>query len=113
MAVALAKLTPSADNTGFNGIRVKVRTLTFSGNYATGGEAVSTSDLGLRRIHAIIPCGPAKSTDLATANPVGYDKATGKVVVYESGASGTALAEKTNGEAHATGSNVLCVIIGN
>lgn len=113
MAVSAAKITPNADTAGFNNKRIKFRTLTFSGNYATGGEAISATALNLRRIDAIIPCGPARSSDLATANPVSYNAATGKMVFYESGASGAALAEKTDAEAYPTGSNVLVIVIGN
>jgi hypothetical protein len=42
MAVAVAKITGSQDFTGGNK-KFRPRRLTFSGNYATGGEAIAAS----------------------------------------------------------------------
>jgi len=85
--------------------RVHTRRLTFSGNYATGGEAITASTFGLRRIsRLVLHNGVAASADLATSNPVAYNSGTGKIAFYESGASGAATAEKTNAEAYPTGS---------
>ena len=112
MAVAVTTLTSGTDYVSGNK-KVKVRTLTFSGNYATGGESLTASDVGLKKIHQVIfHGGVAAASDLATANPIFYNHATNKVVFYEGSAAGTALAEKTNAEAHATGSFVTATIIG-
>lgn len=93
---------------------VKVLTLTFSGNYATGGETFGprTTGVGLRRFDQVIVHGPAMSTDRATAVLASYDHTAGKVVFYESGASGAALAEKTNGEAYPTGCACRVTVVG-
>lgn len=92
--------------------RIVYGTLVFSGNYATGGEAVTAATFGLTTLRMVIFDGIAVSTDVATGNPVKYNAATGKIVQYEGSAAGTALSEKTNSEAYATGSNVSCLVIG-
>jgi hypothetical protein len=92
--------------------RVRNVTLTFSSNYATGGEAITPSTVGLKKIEFVRFSGVATSTDLATANPVGYDYANNKVLFYEGSAAGTAISEKTNSEAYPTGSNVRAEFIG-
>src|SRR4051812_39797556 len=92
--------------------RAKIVDLTLSGNYATGGEALTARTLGFKKLEFVCFNGPAVSTDLATSNPVSYDYSTAKLVSYESGASGTASAEKTNSEAYATGSHVRALCIG-
>lgn len=96
----------------FGDRRVHNVTLTFSGNYATGGEAVTAGLFGLNSLEMLVFDGVAVATDLATATAVKYDSATAKIVHFESGASGAALAEKTNAEAYPTGSNVNCLAIG-
>jgi hypothetical protein len=110
MTVAIARVT-GADHIAGNK-RVKVRTLTFSSTYATGGESVTAANVGLKKIDEVIPHGMAMSTDLATGNMVGYDYANSKFVFFESGSSGTAMAEKTNSEAYPTGSNLRCTFKG-
>ena len=97
--------------------RIRVFNVVFSGNYATGGETVTASTLGLRRIDQVILNGNlATSTDLATANPVGCVlNAAGTsftLTQYEGSAAGTALSEKTNAEAYATGSNIDITVVG-
>lgn len=109
MAVAVTNIERP---TVFGDRRVRIVNLVFSGNYATGGEALSAAALGFSRVDAILFDGPAVAADLATANPVKYDHATGKVAFYESAATGLALLEKTNAEAYPTGSNVRALVIG-
>lgn len=97
--------------------RARVFDLVFSGNYATGGESVTNTTLQLKKVEQVIPNGNlATSTDLATANPVGFRvNSTGSAVTvtqYEGSAAGTALSEKTNSEAYATGSNIRVTVIG-
>lgn len=87
-------------------------TLVFSGNYATGGEAVTAATFGLNVIELLMFDGVAVSTDVATANPVKFIASTSKIAQYEGSAAGTALSEKTNAEVYATGSNVRVLAIG-
>ena len=119
MAVTLTK--PTTTSTGADGVwgnkKTRVRIATFSGNYATGGETVTAASLGLKCIEQVFLNGNlAVSTDLATANPVGVTIAsTGASVVltqYEGSAAGTALSEKTNAEAYATGSKIRITFVG-
>lgn len=97
--------------------KLRVYNLVFSSNYATGGETVLASTLGMKVIEQIIPHGNcALSTDLATANPVGFKIATTGVSVivtqYEGAGAAAALGEKDNSEAYATGSNIRVTVIG-
>jgi len=108
MAVTFTQIKKSV----YGSDRVVTGTLAFSGNYATGGEAVTPATFGLTRIDLIIFDGLAIATDGGTANGVKYNAATGKVLQYESAATGLALLEKTNSEAYATGSNANVLVIG-
>src|SRR4051812_33873384 len=115
MAIALTRIV-GADYVVSNK-RARVRTLTFSGNYTTGGEAIVPSSVGLKKFEQVISHGNlATSTDLATANPVGFViNSTGTSVTvtqYEGSAAGTALSEKTGAEVYATGSNIRVTFIG-
>jgi hypothetical protein len=110
MTVVATKITGTPDVVMGNQ-RVHTRRLTFSSNYATGGEdiastaAIRRTNFGLSRItRMVLHSGTAAAADLATSNPVTYNPATGKVVFNEGSAAGTALSEKTNAEAYPTGS---------
>lgn len=111
MAVAITKPVPSADRTEGNK-KHRVRILTFSGNYATGGEAITPQQVGLRRIEMVNFSGVARAADGATANPVAWDFTNNKLWFYEGAASGAAIGEKTDAEAHATGAFVRAEFIG-
>lgn len=103
MAVTATKITGAPDAVA-GAERVHTRRLTFSGNYATGGEAITASTFGLRRISRLIMhAGAASAADVATAIPVGWDRANSKLTFYEGSSAGTALSEKTNAEAYPTG----------
>jgi len=117
MAVALAKVT-DADCT-FGNKRMKVRDVTFSGSYATGGETINASDVGLRRIDQCYSQGFAAGSTPTSGNPVGTIVASGggSVVLrlYElggTGAAGDPFAEKTNSEAYISGQNVRLTFVG-
>lgn len=111
MAVAITKVTGA--DTIYGNKRVKVRDLVFSGNYATGGESVVASDVGLQTIEQVQPHGGvAAAADLATANPIFYNHATSKFTFYEGSSAATALTEKDNAEAYPTGSKVRVTFIG-
>jgi hypothetical protein len=112
MAITVATVAAGTDYVSGNK-KVKVKKLTFSGNYATGGEALTASDVGLKKVEQVIPHGGvAAASDLATAIPVFYNHGTSKFVFYEGSAAGTALAEKTNAEAYPTGCFLYATVIG-
>lgn len=114
--MAIAATAVSGAHTVWGNKRVRVYDLVFSGNYATGGEAITAASIGLRKVEQVHSPGVARSTDLATANPVGFgvNSAGTSVTIthYEGSAAGTAISEKTNAEAHATGSNIRVTFIG-
>lgn len=99
----------------FGNRKIVIADLTFSGNYATGGEALAASTLGLRSFDTVILDGVAVAADLATALGAKYNYGTSKIAFYEGGvtaAEGVAFSEKTNGEAYPTGCVVRATAIG-
>ena len=101
MTVALTKVTGANHVSGNK--KVRVFNYVLSSNYATGGEALTAATLGLKAVDTVTFDGPAYSTDRATAIQLKYDYTNSKIVAFESGADGVALAEKTNSEAYPTG----------
>lgn len=112
MAVAISRVS-GADFMQANK-RIRVRDLTFSGNYATNGETITASEVGLRKIESVVLNGNVAAGSTPTsANPVGVIIAsTGASVairLYElggTGAAGDPLAEKTNAEAYLAGQTI-------
>lgn len=111
MAVAV---TPVGRRTVFGDRRVGIYDVAFTGNYATGGEAVTAGLFGLNFIDAVYGA-VANSTDLATAVVVSYEpvtSSTGVLLSYESGAANAPLAEKGNAEAYITGQTARLMVVG-
>lgn len=112
MAVAIARVSGADYNTGNK--RVRVRDLTFSGNYATNGETINAADVGLRKIETATFSGNVAAGSTPTsANPVGVilssSGTSAAVRLYElggTGAAGDPLAEKTNAEAYLAGQTI-------
>lgn len=112
MAVSAAKISGVEDIVVSNR-KMVTRRLTFSSNYATGGEAVTASTFGLRVLNRVIPNGGvAMASDKATGIPIAWDAANLKFVFYEGSSAGTALSEKTNSEAYPTGCFIDVTAIG-
>lgn len=118
MAVALSR--PSgrrADDV--RALRFRFRTLTFSGNYATGGDSITAQSCSLKRILAVIPCDTLvrARNGVTGVVPVFDVAADGKTVVVRAledaaGAAGTPVGqEKTNAEAYAASPAFLDVLI--
>lgn len=71
-----------ASRTVFGNKRVRIVDFTFDSSYPDNGEALSASDIGLRQIDAVIPCGPARKSDGSLAVPVSYDHTNSKLLAY-------------------------------
>lgn len=109
MAVAFTQTKRSVYGTD----RVVYGSLVFSGNYATGGEAVTPATFGLTRLDLLIFDGIAVSTDLTAGLGLKYNAATGKIAAYETaGTVDLAFKEVSNSQAYAAGTNVSCIAIG-
>lgn len=101
-------------------LRFRFRTLTFSGNYATGGEAITARSLGLFRVLAVIPAdmllrAPAGVTGVLPVFDISSDRKTVTIRALEdaAGAAGTALGqEKTNAEAYIASSKIDVLFVG-
>lgn len=110
---------PGADYVAGNK-RVKVRDLTFSGNYATGGETVTAAQVGLRKIERVQGLGGVAAASTPTSAVllgavVASDGSSVAIRSYElggTGAAGDPLAEKTDAEAYITGQNVRATFLG-
>jgi hypothetical protein len=94
--------------------RIVIADIVFSGNYATGGEAITAANLGLTRIDFLISA-PVSAADAGTTGtPVRYDHSTGKMQHFESLAVAAAnpLGEKDNAEAYVSGTKVRVMAVG-
>lgn len=112
MAVAAAAISGVKDYIDGNN-DVCTRRLTFSGNYGTGGEAITAALFGLKVLQRIyFHGGVAMASALSTGCPISYDAANSKVVFFEGSAAGTALSEKTNAEAYPTGCFIDVTVVG-
>lgn len=87
-------------------------TLSFSGNYPDEGEALLPGDFAVAALEDVIPCGLAVAGDEETALGVAWDRATGKLTVFEGSAAGTALTEKTAAEAYPAAAYVDVIVRG-
>jgi hypothetical protein len=110
MAVTITPVTGAAYVSGNK--RVKVCDLAFSSTYPDGGESVTAALVGLNKIEQVLFHGIVMASDEETGNPVGYDYTASKVVLFEGSSAGTAITEKTDSEAHATGAAVRATFIG-
>ncbi len=107
-------VTQVGRRTVFGDRRVGIYVVEFSGNYATGGEAVTAASFGMNYIDAVFS-DTAMASDEATAVVLGYeptDASSGQILVYESGAANAPLAEKANAEAYITGQAARVMVIG-
>lgn len=119
MAVALVEVT-EASNTVWGHQRKTVYDLTFSGNYATNGETVNASSVGLNKFHEVYSVGNVSAASTpTTAVPLGYIIASSGASVairaYElggTGAAGDPLREKDNAEAYIAGQTVRVAFVG-
>jgi hypothetical protein len=108
IAVTVAKRTVFGDQ------RVVFADIVFSGNYATGGEALVAADLGLNVINFLTVDGASPATALTTAVVQKYNYATGKMLSFETGSTSAApLSEKDNAEAYITGQFCRVMAVGN
>lgn len=93
--------------------RVIIGDLVFSGNYATGGEAVTPALFGLGlRIDQMLFSGAAVATALTTAVLLSFNPLTNKILSYEAAASAAPFIEKDNAEAYITGQTVRVMVVG-
>src|SRR4051812_46689162 len=103
---ALSKVTGYASGNK----KVRVYDVTFSGTYTTGGDALTPTALGFRKVEQFIPHGGA--TDGTVQYPVQYVYSSGNVKLFESGgAAGTAAAEKGSAES-LTGITLRVTVVG-
>jgi hypothetical protein len=92
--------------------RIVIADIVFSGNYATGGEAITAANLGLTRID-FLTAAPVSAADAGTTGtPVRYDYSTGKMQHFEGAASAAPLLEKDNAEAYVSGTKVRVMAVG-
>lgn len=101
-------------------LRFRYRLLSFSGNYATGGETINASDVNLRRILGVLPLDSLirAANGVTGVKPVIDVAADGRSMVIRSledaaGAAGTPFGqEKTNAEAYIASSRLPVLIVG-
>ncbi len=128
MAVALSKPVSTGSNIvpGVDDVRrhrLRIRRLSFSGTYATGGNALdaSVAGLGLKRIIAVIPLngGVVRAANGVTGELAVVDintagtQFTVRLLEDAAGVAGATFgAEKNNAEAHVANSFLDVLVIG-
>jgi hypothetical protein len=78
MALSLTKVT----KTTFGNKRIAVYDVTFDSSYATGGESLAASDLGLKVVEQLVTDGGAKNSSGTSLVPVRYDYTNAKLQAY-------------------------------
>lgn len=109
MAVAIAQVERREV---FGSSRILFATLTFSGSYAAGGEALLPADLGFKRLDFITFTGVAPATALTTADVPGYNYATNKVLFYQTGTAADGPLNEKGAETYLVGCNVRIMAVG-
>ncbi len=105
---------------GVGSLKLRFRTLTFTGNYATGGEVMTSRSLGFYRVLAVIPLDsvigdPATVTGVAPKIIVSADGRTVTIKSMEdaAGAAGVPVyQEKTNAEPYLANSKLDVLLVG-
>lgn len=118
MAVTVTRPLVRSDDV--RALRFRHRRLSFSGNYATGGETITANQLGLNRIYGILMLDSLirAAAGVTGVEPVIDIAADRKSVVIRAledaaGAAGTPLGqEKTNAEAYIASSILDIIAIG-
>lgn len=109
MAVAVTQV---GRKSVFGDKTVKFFDLVFSGNYATGGEALTAATLGFKSVDFVTVDGGSPATALTTATVQKYNYATEKMLTYEAAASAAPFIEKDNAEAYITGQFCRVMVVG-
>ena len=112
MALTIASVT-GADRVEANK-RVKVRTLTFSNSYPTGGEVLTPALCGLRVIYEVRPHGAAKNAAGTSALELAYDFVNQKLQAYryDGASAGKAFLEEVTAAVDLSTFSVRCTIVG-
>lgn len=95
--------------------RRRLRVISLSGSYPSGGEPLTPSQFGLKRFIAINPLGTAAETDLTGAWIVRVDIASNgrsaNLILFEAGTAGGVQTQKP-AEAYESAADVLVEAIG-
>lgn len=82
--------------------------VTFSSNYAAGGDTYTNAQFGMTTVQAIIPLGAANASS-STGFAVVVDLANKKLRLQGGAASGVVLAENSTADQHLTTVRVLVI----
>ena len=114
MAVTITKVT-GADRVEGN-VRIKVRDLVFSSNYAASGEVVTAASVGLKRIyecqHGAVALATATTTGDIVHSTVGATGADVTFTFLQTGTAADAPLNEKGAEAHVTGAYLRATFIG-
>lgn len=92
-------------------LKAVVCQIAVSGNYTDEGDSLPPERFGLDKI-VLFLADLGAASDGETAVAVRYDYTNEKLLMFESGASGAAFAEKTASEAVPTGMSFRAVVFG-
>jgi ABC-type sugar transport system ATPase subunit len=83
MATATAVSTGVSNATVFGNKRVTVTNVALDSSYPSGGESISASDLGLRKVDFAISTLKTTATTTVNIANAHYDTANSKLVVFD------------------------------
>jgi hypothetical protein len=94
MALTIAKVTNGDYVIGNK--KVRTRDITFDSSYATGGESLAATDVGLRNVVSVATDGGAKNAAGTSLIPVRYDYTNSKLQAfrYDGASAGKAFLEE-------------------
>lgn len=91
MAVTLTR--PAGGSFNIGNKKVRVVDVAFSGSYATGGEAITATQLGMRRIIGILAGTVTEAAGQTTLWSPHFDSANSKVKLFGAGTGATGITE--------------------
>lgn len=106
MALTIANTHPQAQALSFGGLNGRLVTVTFDSSYASGGESLTPSDVGMSEFLAVIPLPDANALE---GNIPVYDYTAQKLMVLGSGTTGAVLDEAGADDLSTLVVRVLCL----
>lgn len=112
MALTVTKVTNGDYVVGNK--KVRTRDITFDSSYATGGESLTASDVGLRSVVAVATDGGAKNSAGTSLVPVRYDYTNAKLQAYryDGASAGKAFLEEVTAAVDLSAFTVRAVFTG-
>lgn len=90
------------------GLSWRIVDITFDSSYATGGESLAASDVGLQTITEVLPGGGATPPGMICQ----WDQTNGKLALFRSNASATTVLNQVTSTADMSAFTFRCLVLG-